>query len=258
MTRKNSIIVTLILITVLTSCKAQNADNIESFYSDGKLFKIDTVINDILIDNKSFSLTVCRDKLNEHLERFTESEEPTFEQSPMTIVFKNSNDGKCVYIKKFDFEPNDYPYLNYSFYKSQGQTLKDNGKLYFYLNKSYGGSGSRSNTYLIDFKGNQINFSQLFESSGELTYIVYNKNDNEIIVLDGIWNMKEGEGHFANHRYKIKTYTYENNSFTEKEIGQTKFKYSSLDENKPISQILSDIKAKEPILLNGINLSDYK
>ena len=243
---------------MFASCNAQNSDNTKSYYSDTAIFKIDTTINNVLIDGKQFSLKVLRDKFDEHLDKFSEEDEPSFTQSPMTVILTNNADGKVVYLKKFDFVPDDYPYLTYSFYKGQAQNLNDNGRLYLMLNKGYGGSGSQSIRYYINFNENKINFSELFSSSGELSYIVYNKNDNEIIVLDGIWNMKENESHFANHRYTITKYAYRDNSFDKKVIGQTKFKYSSLDDDKPIAQILIDIKTKEPLLLKGINLNDYK
>jgi hypothetical protein len=258
MIKINSLLLTVTLITIFASCKAQNSVNIKNYYADTTLFKTDTTYNNVLIDGQQFSFKILRDKLNEHLEKFTENGEPNFEQSPMTVILTNNNDGKIIYIKKFDFEPDDYPSLSYSFYKGQSQHLNDNGKLYLMLNKGYGGSGSRSIRYYINFKDNKINFSDLFSSSGELSYIVYNKNDNEIIVLDGIWNMKENESHFANHRYTITKYTFDKKGFDKKEIGQTKFKYSSLGEDKPISQILVDIKTKEPLLLKGIQLADFK
>ncbi len=54
---------------------------------------------------------------------------------------------------------------------------------------------------------------------------------SDILLLKGIWG--ENESHFANHRYMIKNYRFQKDSFKETTIGQTKFKYSSLDEEKP-------------------------
>ena len=249
---------TFAVVTIFANCKAQTSNKPKIFYTDTSIFKMDTVINNLLIEGTEFSVQILRDRVDEHLERFTEDDEPSLNQSPITIMLTNNSNGKVIYTKKFDFEPNDYPHLNYSFYKGQGQNVKDNGKLYFVINKGYEGSGSTSIRYFVEYKDGKINLTQLFKSSGELSYIVYKKNDNEILVLDGIWNMKENESHFANHRYTITKYLYTNTSYDKKEIGQTKFKYSSLDEDKPISQILSDIKTKEPILLKSINLSEYK
>ena len=258
MTQIKLLFSTFAIVTFFASCNAQNSNNPKSFYSDTTIFKIDTAINNALIDGTQFTVQILRDKVDEHLETFSEDDEPFFSQSPITIILTNNSNGKVLYIKKFDYEPNDYPYINYSLYKGQGQNLSDNGKLYLMLNRGYGGSGSSSIRYLVEYKDGKINLTELFKSSGELTYIVYKKNDNEILVLDGIWNIKENETHFASHRYAITKYIYSNNSFDKKEIGQTKFKYSSLDEDKPISQILLEIKNKEPILLKGIILSEYK
>jgi hypothetical protein len=245
-------------IALFTSYNAQNSSSAKSYYADTTVFKIDTTINNILIDGKHFSVTVLRDKFDEHFDEFSTEKESSYAQSPITLVFTNNADGKVVYLKKFDSKPNDYPYLQYSFYKGQAQHLNDNGRLYFMLNKSYGGSGSQSIRYFINFKNNKINFSELCSSSEELSYIFYNKNDQEIIVLDGIWNTKENESHFANHRYSITKYTYSNNNFDKKLIGETTFKYSGLDDNKPFEQILIDIKTKEPLLFKDINVADYK
>jgi hypothetical protein len=258
MTQINSLLFTIYLIAIFVSCNAQNSGNVNSDYADTTVFKIDTTINNILIGGKHFSVTVLRDKFDEHFDEFSTEKEPSYAQSPITLVFTNNADGKVVYLKKFDSKPNDYPYLQYSFYKGQAQHLNDNGRLYLMLNKAYGGSSSNSIRYFISLNDNKINFSELRSSNEELVSIFYNKNDEEILVLDGIWNTKENESHFENHRYAITKYTYNGKIFDKKLIGETKFKYSSLDDNKPISEILSDIKIKEPLLFKGINITDYK
>ncbi|MBL0234684.1 MAG: hypothetical protein IPQ08_13640 [Chitinophagaceae bacterium] len=257
MSKIRLLLLTIYFLTFLTLPKAQTPNQLKSLFADKTLYKTDTVIKNVLIDGTKFSIKVLRDRFDEHLDKFTEEDEPSFTQAPITVVFTRPTDDNPIYIKRFDFEPNDYPYLNYSFYKGQEQNLSNPGKLYLLLNKGYGGSGSTSSRYFIDFKDREINLNPLFTSSGELSYIVYNRNDNEIIALDGIWNMDENESHFANHKYIITRYVNSKGSFDKEEIGQTKFKHSSLDENKTISQILSDIKVKEPSLLTRINLSDY-
>lgn len=246
------------LITIAGICNAQNTDKLKSYYADTAVFKIDTTINNVIIDGKVFLLTILRDKLDEHLIRFSDDDEPSFTESPMTIFISTIDNKKIVYNKKFAFDPDNYPYLNYSVYKGQSQQLGKNGKLYLTLNKSYGGSGSGDITYHIGFTNNKIIFSELFKSSGELSFILHHKNDNEIIVLDGIWNMKEAETHFSSHRYKIATYTFANNRFNKKELGQTRFKYASLDEAGTDAEILSEIKTKEPLLLKGISAADFR
>lgn len=258
MARINALLFSIALLITSEAVHAQNAAHAKNYYADSSIFNIDSAINNIIIDGQQFSLQVLRDKFDEQLTAFTAEADPSFTQSPISLVFSNSSTGKIVYSKKFDFEPGDYPYLNYSFYKAQDQALNNKGKLYVTFNKSYGGSGSQSTTYYIHLNKGNITFSNLFNSSGELSYIVYHKNDNEIIVLDGIWNMQQNESHFANHRYKITRYLFTANGFEKKVVGQTKFKYASLDEDKTAQQILKDIKTKEPLLLKGIQPADFK
>ncbi|MBU0489228.1 MAG: hypothetical protein KKA07_04415 [Bacteroidetes bacterium] len=244
------------IVGIYASSTAQNTHKIEAFYSDTGVFKTDTVINRVLIEEEQFTIEVYRNIFNEHIYTYSASGDPYFEQSPITIIIKNS-DSEIVYLKTFDFEPDDYPYLIYSFYKGQGQDLNKPGKLYVEINISYGGSGSLSNIYFITLKNGTISFNKLFQVSGVLDYVVYSSYDSEIIVLEGIWNFEEGETHFANHRYMITRYIFIDNSFQKKEIGMTVNKYSSLDEDKPIMETLKEIENREPELLQEINISDF-
>ncbi len=256
MTKTRYLLLTIFSLIFLTFSNAQTPTQVKSLLADKILYKKDTVIRNVLIDGAKLAINVLRDRFDEHLDKFKEDDEPYFTQAPITVAFTRNADDNPIYVKRFDFEPNEYPYLGYSFYKGQDQNLSSPGKLYFMLNKSYGGSGSTHSIYFVDFKDNKINLNHLINCN-ELTNILYAKDDKEILALKGIWNIDEDESHFANHRLTITKYTYTNGSFYEKEIGQTKFKYSSLDENKTVSQILFDIKTKEPSLLTEINLSNY-
>lgn len=239
--------------------EAQTPGGARSILTDKTKYKTETKINNVVIGGSQFSIRVLRDKYDEHLKEFSEEpqtlDEYEFTQSPITIVISKNSDNHPLYIKRFDHEPDDYPYLNYKFYKGENQNLNKQGRLYFRISKGYGGSGSQCATYYIDYLRGQISLSNLFNSSCELFYDVYSQNDKEILLLKGIWGTDES--HFGNHRYNITKYTYENGQFNKKEIGQTKYKYSSLDENKTISQILREIKTKETLLLSDIALSDF-
>lgn len=252
-------LLTSFLIFFFNLSEAQTPNQAKSILTDKAKYKTDTTINNVIIGGTEFSITVLRDKYDEHLKMFSEEpqtpDEYEFSQSPITVVITKSVDNHPLYIKRFDHEPDDYPYLNYTFYKGQQQRLNKSGKLYFRISKGYGGSGSQCATYFIDFSRGQINLSTLFTSSCELYYDVYSQNDKEILMLEGIWGTDES--HFENHRYTITKYTYEDGQFHKNEIGQTKLKYSSLDENKSISQILTEIKTREPSLLSNIVLSNF-
>lgn len=227
-------------------------------YSNTSVYRIDTLISDVDINGEIFSITVLRDKLEDPSGKLKDKDERSPEQSPITVIITKRNDEKPIYIKRFDFKPDDDPFLLYSFSKGHRQSLDSEGKLYLMVNKGYGGSGSESDRYLVDYENDKIELNHLFNSSGELAYILYNINDNEIIVLEGIWNINDNESHFANHRYLISRYIFKDRGFQKTEIGRTKSKYSSLDGSKSSLEILADIKIKEPMLLDSINISDYK
>lgn len=247
---------TIFFLASLTPTNGQTPKQVKSILADKDLYETDTIIENILIDGRKFTIKVLRDKFNEHLDKFTEEDDPSFTQSPITVVFTKNTDDNPIYVKRFDFEPSDYPYLDYSFYKGQEQNLKSPGKLYFIVNKTYGGSLSTHSIYFINFKDNKINLNHLFYCN-ELTHILYALNDKEVLSLVGIWNIEEGESHFGDHRFKITRYIFGDNDINTEEIGETKFKYSVLNKKKSSSEILTEIKLKEPQLLANINLTYY-
>lgn len=245
--------------------KNSTQDEIKSLYTNSPLYKIDSTIRNVLIGNDLFTILVLRDKFDEHNKKFidgtdTASEGYSIEQSPITLMILR-NDNKVVYKKKLTIyhvttDPDDYPFIIYRFFKGQNQDLDKSGKLYFLLNTSYGGSGSTSNYYSIDLNENKITMSQIFKSTAELDYIVYNKNDQEIYLFGGIWDGSD-DGHFGNHRYEIKKFNFKDGIFLETKIGKTKLKYSSLDTADPFKEIIIAIKTKEPSLLESFNPSDF-
>jgi len=251
MNKISNLLIFLILFTALSSCNVKQSNSFEEIYSDTSLFKTDTILSNVRIDDKQFSIHILRDKYNENLERYSENEPDyssySFSSSPVTIVFTNFENEKIVYIKKFE---DYYPY----FMKGGSKTLSSEGKLYFKQIISAGGSGYRQKNYWVFLDEGKLKFTEIFDS-GELSYIIHHKNDNEILVLDGIWG-RDDDGHFSNHRYKVTKYIIDD--YRKVEVGETEYKYSSSDVDKPITQILSEIKENEPELLSKIDLSDYK
>ncbi len=220
-------------------------------------YKTDTIISKVIIDNVSFTLKVLRDKHNDHMEEFGEEDEGDlhYSQSPITLTFIRNEDSKVIYSKKIDTEINDYPYLNYFFYKSQNKTLSDYGRLYMSINKSYGGSGSTTVLYTFTFDGKNISVNKI-DSFGELTYVLHGKDDYEILFLTGKWN--EGESHFENHQYIIKKIQF-GKSIEVEYLGTTEKKYPSLDDINLTSKKLFDLIYKnEPRIFRSIDLYNFK
>lgn len=247
----------LLLFVILSSssCSSQNTCTIESYYLNSDIFNTDTTYSNILIDGKSFTIKVLSDKLDEHLEKYEEPEFEFDDVSPKTVVFYSSETGKIAYVKKFDASK---PF----FFKQCGDLSKE-GKLYLHWMSSGGGSGFSSNTNLVYLESGKIKISNVFESC-EIDYVLFNKNDKEIYVLQGIYgneldeNGEPIETHFSNRRYRVLQYRFGYDGFDEKEIGSTKNRYSGGDEGKSASEILKDIISGETFMPGNTVVSDYE
>jgi hypothetical protein len=247
----------LILFTILvdSSCSSQNTYTIEDYYLNSDFFNIDTTYNNVLIDGKSFKVNVLSDKLNEHLEKIKFSEDEFENSSPKTIVIYNEAN-KLVYAKKMDT-----PITRISLTKQSGSVSKE-GKLYLNWMSSGGGSGFSSSTNLVFLEQGKIKITNIF-NSGEMDYILFNKNNNEIYVLKGIWNDSLNENgdpietHFSEHRYKVVQYRFGNGSYEEVEMGVTKNKYSSLDDGISGKELLQLIITGEDFMPENMMVSHY-
>jgi hypothetical protein len=246
----------IVASAVVLSCmgfwffKTVNSNSLPTPYSNTLIYKLDTVINNVNINGKQLCLKALYEKRKSN---DTSVQEEGDYKTITFLLFKNDSQ-KPQLIKNMPIEEGEY--IHYDIHKGQQQPLDKDGKLYLFVNKSFGGSGSGTAVYIIGNKSQQLFIDKIFECSSELDYIIYANNDNDILLLKGIWG--ENESHFANHRYTIKNYNFENGSVKETTIGWTKFRYSSLDEDKPVQQILTDMKTKEPFLLQTIKISDYK
>jgi len=232
----------------------QNSCKIEDYYLNDDIFKIDSTYLKVSIDGKSFKVKVLSDKLNEYLEEFELSEYDFNFLSPKTVVFYSDETGDIVFVKKFD--PS-----KHNFFKQSGNLSKE-GKLYMNRMITAGGSGISSNLSLVSLKDGKIVITEIF-NSGSMDFILFNKNDKEIYFLKGIWgqeldqNGNPIESHFSKHRYKILHYSFRNGGFRENEIGITKNRYSNWDDDKPGTEILSDIIKGENLIPKSTIVSDY-
>jgi hypothetical protein len=231
---------------------AQNSCTLESYYSSEEIFRIDSVYEKVNIDGQTFTIKVLYDKKNEHLEDVGELDEYAFSSdSPITLVFYKNE--KIIYAKKFGY---DLPRI----FKA-GNDLTVGGKLYLGWFSSGGGSGYSVETYLVSLRDNQIVMDDVMETN-ELSYTIYNKNDNEIYLLQGIWgyngedtDSEEFETHFSDHKYEIFVYSYDSDGFGVDSKGVTKNKYTSeWDDSK---DLLREIFRKETFLPYEININDF-
>lgn len=232
-------VIFLTMLLFLNVCKGQTKRESNNNFSDTVLYTVDTLIDNANIDNKLFSIEFLRDKHNE-------VSSGRNDRNMLTLVIKNSKTGKIQYFKKFNEN-------QYDIFKIKRGSLNVKGRLFLEVEFDGGGSGFNGKCFEVATTRNgKIEIYPVY-SFDELS-LIYFKNDNEIIVLEGIWNFKENESHFSNHRYAITKYNYINSKFVQTKLGKTKLKYSSLDADKLPKQILTEIKKKEPLILESINL----
>ncbi len=218
---------------------------------DTSQYKIDTVFDKITIGETTVSVSILRDKYDAHSKIINDDD---VETSPVTIIVRDNSNTNIIFKKTFGQELDETMNMNYNIFKAQNQPLTHNGKLYFTLFKNAGGSGSTGDIYFLDFTNGAISFNFITKTN-EISDIVINNSDNEILLMEGKWGT--GESHFDKHKYSITRLELNNNSFQKKETFQTAYAYPSLGDVKPAKEILMEINSKEPKLLGNINLSGY-
>ncbi|MFZ4057238.1 MAG: hypothetical protein ACOYKE_03835 [Ferruginibacter sp.] len=246
----------LLIALVVISFNQLNAQSITP-YTDTAIYRLDTIINMTKIDGSFYTLYLLRDKLNENFEAYENEAYAGYSAAPLTLLVQSMRNGKLVYAKKIIAAPGDQPYINCRFYKANNAATADTGKLFVELNKSYGGSGSLSTWYHVTMQNGKMTLNTLFDGSGELTLVAHAKNDASFIVLDGIWNMHEGEAHFGEHRYALTQYSFVDGFFQSKKIGTTKYKYEVADGKNAEALLLKSIQQKEPNLFKKFPVKGY-
>ena len=219
------------LISNASSRQAKNYN-----YSDTNLYAPDTLIEKVNIDDKLFSIEFLRAKYNEASSKNI---------NELSILIKNIELGKNEYRCKF--KENEY-----NIFKVNHTSLTGKGKLFLTLDFNGRGSGFNGKCFEISARNKKIEIYPIYNFD-ELS-LIYFISDSEIIKLEGIWNFKENESHFSNHRYMITQYKYIDTKFTAVKLGNTILKYSSFDEDKSPKQVLTEIKKREPLLLKSLNL----
>lgn len=225
-----------VIFLFLNLCKAQGKKENNIFF-DTAQYKVDTSINNVNIDNKHFSIDFLRDNINK---------DSTNGMDRLSFVVRDIKTHAIVYYKKFNEN-------QYSIFKISHDSLNVKGKLYLEVELVGLGSGLSGECYEITAFHNNIKMRAIYNFN-ELSLTYFN-GDNEIIVLDGIWDFNDkNEYHFSYHRYTVTKYDYLNGKFTPTKLGETRFKYSSYNDGKYSKRILIGIKRKEPLLFKSIDI----
>ena len=240
----------ILLISMVCSCNAQES-KIHEHYADETFFKFDTTYNSVDIDDKKFNISIQRDRYNERVQPYSDNDsidvDNSISYSPVSVVFRNQ-DNLIQLVQKYDYYPTEL-------YKGVSQDLSKSGRLYLVRRESANNAWVLRTHYLVFIDEGKIRIREIFKS-GTLSFVAYNKNDNEILILNSVWGT--GETAFEKHRQEIVKYRFdESSSLSSQNSGITKFKYGNEMTDMTASQVLNQIKRTEPNLLRNINLSDY-
>lgn len=223
---KTTGIAVLLHLLLTQCCQAQSQQSVAAI--DSTLYLQDTVLNNVKINGTLFTLELFKRK----------NADEDNNGKAQALRIKNNETNTIAYSAIFD--ENEYAIENIE------------GSIFVEMIDYGGGSGSSGTCYKIIYETGKLTLLPAYRLN-ELS-LVYFKSANEIIVLQGTWNFKEEEAHFAPHRYSITKYTYSRQAFRPTNFGNTRFKYDGFDETTSPKKLLMKIKKKEPGLLKNLLL----
>jgi len=240
----------VILLTVFFLFQACNNSKIKqqnnTLFSivDTSIYSIDTVLYQVQVDSQIVNLVLFRSKLDEHLHSFDSSL-----ARPVTLAIFKDSSKQPLYLKSFETEPDDYPFVIANLFKANSVSMQNAGPLFFSLEKSYGVSGSSYQLFWIQSLDQNFHLIPLFKGSAELSYPYFLKQGNQILVFEAEWNMEQGEAHFSEHRIQLTKIDLVNKQPVQQLLGKSANKYFIPDSDLSSKALINQFKQKEPQLL---------
>lgn len=230
----------LILFQECNSIEIKQQKNALYSIVDTSNYSIDTVLNQVQIDSQKVSIGLFRAKLDEHLHSFDSSL-----ARPVTLAIFKDSTKQPMYLKSFETEPDDYPFVLANLFKANSITLQRAGPLFFSLEKGYGGSGSSYQLFWIQSLDQNFHLVPIFKGSAELSYPYFLKQGNQILVFEAEWNMEQGEAHFSEHRIQLTRIDLQNKQPVQQLLGKSANKYFLPDSDLSAKALIDQLKQKE-------------
>lgn len=234
----------LILFQACNSIEIKQQKNALYSIVDTSNYSIDTVLNQVQIDSQKVSIGLFRAKLDEHLHSFDSNL-----ARPVTLAIFKDSSKQPLYLKSFETEPDDYPFVIANLFKANSITLQSAGPLFFSLEKGYGGSGSSYQLFWIQSLDQNFHLVPVFKGSAELSYPYFLKQGNQILVFEAEWNMEQGEAHFSEHRIQLTRIDLQNKQPVQQLLGKSANKYFLPDSDLSAKALIDQLKQKESKLL---------
>ncbi|MGG9960958.1 hypothetical protein [Ferruginibacter sp. SUN106] len=224
----------LFFFSTINICNAQTKIAGKADFADAKHYKTDSVFKNVMIDTNIFNIRVARK---------SDADESTKKELALSITTADKNK---VLLQQY-FDQNEY-----RLFKINNDKLNSTGKLFLEVIFNGGGSGYNGSCFEIASRNDTVKLVPVYNFD-ELS-LLYFSSDNEIIKLEGIWNFKEDESHFSEHRYSVTKINFTNATFKSTGLGNTKFKYEMADGEHALKKLLLLMKKKEPLLLKTLEL----
>lgn len=241
----------LLVFSLFQACTSINSKKISNpLFSivDTSKHTIDTLLQQVQLDSLKVNLVLFRAKLDERFHPFD-----TSIASPVRLAIFKDSSNIPLYLKTFETEPDDYPFVTARLFKANDLSPQAAGPLFFSIEKSYGGSGSSYQLYWIQALNNQVRLIPVFKGIGELSYPYFLANGEQLLVLESVWNNAQGESHFSDHQIKITAITLSKGSPIIQNIGQTRNKYPLPYNNQMASVLMKEFQMKEQDLMRFLN-----
>lgn len=239
----------LFVFQACNSIEANHQNNAQSSFVDTSIFSIDTILNQVQVDSQKVSIGLFRSKLDEHRQSFDSSL-----VRPITLAIFKDSTKQLLYLKTFETEPDDYPFVVANLFKANTTKLQNEGPMFFSLEKSYGGSGSNYQLFWIQSLDQSFHLLPLYKGSGELSYPYFLKHGNQILMFEAEWNMEQGESHFSEHHIQLTRIDLENKKPEQLLLGKSANKYFLPDSDLSAKALIVQLKQKEPRFLG---LADF-
>jgi len=246
--------------TNISSVDTSKHYDVNDFKFKKSEYKIDTAVNNVLIDGKMFSFIGLQGK-----DKSNATQDDGGIPYDITFVFIDPTTNKSVVFKQLKFLQGG-PANIYSIFKTNQRKLNEEGDLYIDVSLVSGGSGGLEALYYVNLKNGKIIFNKLFNyemGMHSTTEIYFNKNKNEVLEIDGIESTIDPDGDINSLKFVIEKYDNINGKYVKSILGETRYKYdcpgAEYESPSPVD-ILTRINSKEPTLFESmhLNINDFK
>lgn len=198
---------------------------------------------DTTLQSEYYSIIFTKEKFDASQKKYSIDD---VDFNPLTVFVYDQTNDSVIYKKLLD--ENQFV---------RQRIFKEKQTHYIILSSFSGGSGYVSTVYKLNIgKGNPL---QIVYNYSELTSSVFSSDGSQVLIMQGIWDMRDesDESHFSDHKYEIQTVDLNHPEFKRETIGYTVHKYPSADYDFSAEKLLKQIHQKEPQVFKNIKIDKF-